>query len=638
VENDIYEILKKYWGYPGFRPLQEEIILSVLQNRDTLALMPTGGGKSLTFQVPALTREGVCIVVTPLISLMKDQVENLARKEIKAVSIHSGMTRDEIDVALNNCLFGGFKFLYVSPERLASELFRVRVQKMNVNLIAVDEAHCISQWGYDFRPAYLKIAELRELLPDIPVLALTATATPMVSHDIMKKLNFSKPNLLSKSFERKNLAYLVRHTEDKLNYLLKIFSNTQGSAIVYARNRKKTREIALFLSKNDISANYYHAGLNDKERTARQKDWKNDVTRIMVATNAFGMGIDKPDVRIVVHFEPPDSIESYFQEAGRAGRDEKNAFAILLCDNYDQSKLKNSVNQNFPDLATIKSIYQALGNFLKVPVGGGKDMVYDFNISEFVSAFKLPVIITYNALKILQNEGYIEFNEDVNNPSRVLFIVDRDDLYKFQVANMAFDGFIKLLLRSYTGLFTDFVSIDEATLARRVKASPDSIYQFLLKLSKSKVIKYIPHKNTPLITYTEERLDDKTIYISPESYKNRKESYQERIDEVIRYAFTSDNCRSQMLLRYFGQSEAPMCGICDVCISKTDSGVSNYEFQQIKELVHRKLQEASLKLPFLVDSVGFPEDKTVKVIRWLLDNDFLYYLEDHSLDLKSGKW
>lgn len=608
-----------------------------MQKHDTLALMPTGGGKSLTFQVPALASEGVCIVVTPLISLMKDQVENLVRREIKAVSIHSGMTRDEIDVALNNCLFGGYKFLYVSPERLSSELFRVRVQKMKVCLIAVDEAHCISQWGYDFRPAYLKISDLREIIPEVPVLALTATATPLVCHDIMKKLNFSTPNMLSKSFERKNLAYLVRQTEDKVNYLLKIFSNTQGSAIVYARNRKKTRETALFLKKNGIPANYYHAGLSNKERASRQDEWKSDFTRVMVATNAFGMGIDKPDVHIVVHMDPPDAIESYFQEAGRAGRDGKNAFAILLCDKNDQNKLKNSVNQNFPDILTIKKIYQALGNFLKVPVGGGKDIVYDFNLSDFVSAFKLPVIITYNALKILQNEGYIEFNEDVNNPSKIFFIVSRDDLYKFQVANVAFDGFIKLVLRSYTGLFTDFVAIDEQTLARRAKVSPDSIYQFLLKLSKNKIIQYIPRKNTPLITYTEERLDDKTLYISPESYKLRKESFQERIDEVIRYAFSNDKCRSQMLLSYFGQDDAPLCGICDVCIKKTEAGISNYELQQIKIQISTKLQDGPIQLPQLVNSINFAEEKIIKVIRWLLDNDYLYYLDDHSIDLKVPK-
>jgi ATP-dependent DNA helicase RecQ len=505
---------------------------------------------------------------------------------------------------------------------------------MKVNLIAVDEAHCISQWGYDFRPAYLRIADLREMLPGVPVIALTATATPMVCHDIMKKLNFATPNKLSKSFERTNLAYLVRRTEDKFNYLLKIFANSNGCAIVYARNRKKTREIALFLKKNNIPANYYHAGLSDKERAARQDEWKSDFIRVMVATNAFGMGIDKPDVRIVVHMEPPDSVESYFQEAGRAGRDGKDAFAILLCDNSDQNKLKNSVNQNYPEIATIKKIYQALGNFLKIPIGGGKDIVFDFNIADFVSAFKLPVLITYNALKILQNEGYIEFNEEVNNPSRVNFIIGRDDLYKFQVANVAFDGFIKLLLRSYTGLFTDFVAIDEQILARRAKVSPDAIYQFLLKLSVNKIIRYIPHKNTPLITYTEERLDDKTLYISPESYKNRKENYQERIDEVIRYAFTDDTCRSQMLLRYFGQDDAPMCGICDVCIHKTTVGITNYELQQIKDQVSLKLQNGPLQVQNLVDSISYPEANVLKVVRWMLDNSFIYYLEDHSIDLR----
>jgi ATP-dependent DNA helicase RecQ len=634
MEQDLYEILNKYWGYPGFRPLQEDIILSVLSGKDTLALMPTGGGKSITFQVPALAKDGVCLVITPLISLMKDQIENLQQKEIKATSVHSGMTRDEIDIALNNCLYGGYKFLYLSPERLSSEIFRVRVQKMNVSLIAVDEAHCISQWGYDFRPAYLKIADLREILPDIPVLALTATATPLVCHDIMKRLNFKAPNLLSKSFERNNLAYLVRYTEDKLNYLLKIFTNSQGSAIIYTRNRKKTKEIATFLQTNGISANYYHAGLTDKERAARQDEWKSDFTRIIVATNAFGMGIDKPDVRIVVHISPPDSIESYFQEAGRAGRDGKPAFAVLLCDHIDKTTLKNSINQNYPDIPVVKKIYQALGNYLKIPVGGGKDAVFDFNLADFVSTFKFPVIVTYSALKILQNEGYVEFNEDVNNPSRVNFIVTRDDLYKFQVANAAFDGFIKLLLRSYTGLFTDFVAIDEQILGRRAKISPDAVYQFLLKLSKAKIIKYIPRKNTPLITFTEERLDDKTIYISPETYKLRKENYQERIEEIMRYAFSTDKCRSQMLLNYFGQEKAPRCGICDVCQQKTDSGLLNYEFQSIKEQVLEKLYNEPLQIQALTTGINHPENKIITVVRWLLDNNILYYQEDNRIDVR----
>lgn len=634
VTEKIKEILEKNWGYSGFRTLQEEIILSVLQGKDTLALMPTGGGKSITFQVPALALEGICLVITPLISLMKDQTENLRKRDIKAISVHSGMTRDEIDVALNNCIYGDYKFLYVSPERLATEIFKARVEKMNVNLIAVDEAHCISQWGYDFRPSYLKIAQLRELLPGVPVLALTATATAKVCNDIMNKLLFEKPNLFSMSFERKNLAYLVRQTDDKLNYLLRVVQNTRGSGIVYVRSRKKTREIAAFLKKEGVTANYYHAGLSDPERNNRQDQWKSDFTRIIVATNAFGMGIDKPDVRFVVHMEPPDSIESYFQEAGRAGRDGKKAFAVLLCDQADQGRLEKTIDANFPEIAVVKNVYQALGNFLRVPLGGGKDLVYDFDIARFSSSFSFSLITAYNCLKILQREGYIEFNEEVNNPSRVHFIVNRDDLYKFQVANAAFDGFIKLLMRSYTGLFTDYVAIDEQILASRAKVNADVIYQFLLKMSSLKIISYIPRKNTPLITYTEERLDDKTLYIPPDSYRQRKETYSERIREMIVYTFSDDKCRSRQLLRYFGQEEAAMCGICDVCIKKTESGLSFSDFEQIKASITTYLDHGPLAVTKLTGLVPFHEDKVLRCTRWLLDNDFLYYTADQMIDLK----
>jgi len=635
MDIDIYEILKKYWTFPGFRSLQEDIILSVLAGNDTLALMPTGGGKSITFQVPALARDGLCLVITPLISLMKDQVENLRKRKINAIAIHSGMTFDEIDVALNNCIYGECKFLYLSPERLSTDIFKARVQKMNVNLIAVDEAHCISQWGYDFRPSYLKIAELRELLPYTPVLALTATATPQVAEDIVKKLQFKQPRLFSKSFERKNLSYVVRQTEDKLNYIQKIINNVQGSGIIYVRNRKKTKEIALMLRKLGFSANYYHAGLSDQERAARQDEWKGDFTRIMVATNAFGMGIDKPDVRFVIHIEPPDSVESYFQEAGRAGRDGQKAFAILLCDPNDKSKLERSIDLAYPEIQMVKNVYQSLGNFLQVPFGGGKNMGFDFDLGSFCSAFSLSIITAYNCLKILQREGYIEFSEDVNNPSKVHFVIGRDDLYKFQVANASFDGFIKLLLRSYTGLFTDYAIIDEQTLARRAKVSPDTVYQFLLKLSSMKLIKYIPRKNTPLITYTEERLDEKTIYISPEDYRMRRDAYSTRIQEMIRYTFSDDRCRSRMLIEYFGQKKVTNCGVCDVCLKKTDSGLTFYEFEEIRNIVTQKLAEYSLPIQKLVEEINFKEDRVIKAIRWMLDTNYLCYLDDHSIMLKN---
>jgi len=615
--------------------LQEDIINAVLAGRDTLALMPTGCGKSITFQVPALVKEGLCLVVTPLISLMKDQVENLVKRNIKAMAIHSGMTRDEIDVAMNNCIYGGYKFLYLSPERLGTELFKIRLPKMNVSLITVDEAHCISQWGYDFRPAYLRIAELREQLPNVPVLALTATATTRVAQDIMEKLKFGQPNLLSKSFERNNLAYLVRQTDDKLNYILKIINNAPGTGIIYVRSRKKAKEIALFLKNNGIPANYYHAGLSDGERANRQDEWKSDFTRVMVATNAFGMGIDKPDVRFVIHYEPPDCLEEYFQEAGRAGRDGKKSFAIMLCDEKDQRKLDKNTEMNFPEIQIIKNVYQALGNFLKVPVGGGKDLVYDFDLANFCSAFSLNIITAYNCLKILQREGYIEFSENVNNPSKVHFIVGRDDLYKFQVANAAFDGFIKLILRSYTGLFTDYVSVEEQTLARRAKVSLDTVFKFLGKLNTLKIIKYIPRKNTPLITYTEERLDDKTIYISHDAYRERKEIYSNRIREMIRYSFSTDKCRSRLLLEYFGEKYTSNCGICDVCTRKTEAGLTFYEFEEIKLTVTKKLTETPLTVEKLIEFINFNDEKVIRVIRWLLDNNYLNYEDDETIVLKN---
>jgi len=635
MDSTIHDILLQYWGFSKFRPLQEDIIRSVLDGNDTLALMPTGGGKSITFQVPAIAMEGICLVITPLISLMKDQVENLRNRKINAVAVHSGMTRDEIDVALNNCIYGEVKFLYLSPERLSAEILKVRVLNMKVNLIAVDEAHCISQWGYDFRPAYLKIAELRDLLPNVTVLALTATATPKVADDIMDKLRFVRPKLLSKSFERKNLAYVVRQTSDKSNQILKIIKRIPGCGIIYVRNRKRAKEIAYFLKKQGISANYYHAGLKDEERAIRQDQWKNDSTRIIVATNAFGMGIDKPDVRFVIHYEPPDTLESYFQEAGRAGRDEKKSYAILLCDENDRTKLEKAIDVNFPEITSIKSTYQTLGNYLKIPYGGGKDLVYDFDLTDFCSSYNLDVITTYNALKILQNEGYIEFNEDVNNPSKVHFLVSRDDLYKFQVANVAFDGFIKVMLRSYAGLFTDYAIIDELSLAKRSNVTLDNIRQFLNKLNSLKIIRYIPHKDTPLITYTEERLDDKTLYISNENFQNRKKNFTIRIQQVIRYAFSNDQCRSRTLLAYFGQQQAENCGICDICVAKNEFGLSHYEYEQIKKMISEKLGQSPMQIQQLVELLNFNEEKVIKVVRWLLDNDYLYYMDDQTISLKN---
>ncbi len=627
------EILYKYWGYKEFRPLQDEIIHSVSSGKDTLGLMPTGGGKSITFQVPALAQEGICLVITPLIALMKDQVENLQNKKIKALAIYSGMTRDEIDVALENAIYGNFKFLYISPERIASELFQIRVQKMNVNLIAVDESHCISQWGYDFRPSYLEIAVLRKLLPGVPFLALTATATPEVVDDIQDKLGFTTKNVLRKSFERKNLVYVVRETEDKLRELLKIAGRVKGTGIVYVRNRKKTKEIALFLKKNGMSADYYHAGLSNIVRNQKQDDWKKGGTKIIVSTNAFGMGIDKPDVRFVVHMDLPDTLEAYFQEAGRAGRDEKKAYAVLLFNNTDKVSIDRRIAASFPDIKEIKKVYQALGNFLQIPIGSGKGIAYDFNMGSFAAAYKLNILTTFSSLRVLQKEGYIEFTEEVHNPSVLHFKMNRDDLYKFQVENEGFDGFIKLVLRLYSGLFSDFVAINEQQLAKKAGIHIEQVYKYLKHLNQYGVVKYIPQRQTPYIVFTEERLDDKTLYISHENYKFRKDRYVDRIQTVLDYATENKKCRSQQLLAYFGEKESYPCGQCDVCISKNELDMSRYEFNlMMNDIMHQTVVNP-VSLDGLVDNLSkrYQEDKLIKVIQWLLDNSDLVYNSERNL-------
>lgn len=596
--------------------------------------MPTGGGKSITFQVPGLAKEGICLVITPLIALMKDQVEKLRKLDIKALAIYSGMTRDEIDIALENCIYGNYKFLYLSPERLGSELFRIRVREMNVNLVAVDESHCISQWGYDFRPSYLRIAELREVFPEVPFLALTASATPDVVDDIQEKLRFRKKNVLRSSFERKNLVYLVRNVEDKQKYLLKTVKKVKGSGIIYARTRKKAHELALFLKENDVSSGFYHAGLTNKIRNLKHQEWNKGKTRIIVATNAFGMGIDKPDVRFVIHYDPPDSLEAYFQEAGRAGRDDRKAYAVLLFNDPDKKNLPNRVNYNFPEISQIKRIYEALGNFLQIPVGGGKNGVYDFNINEFCRVYKLNLVVAYNSLKALEREGYIELTEELNNPSKVHFLVEREDLYKFQVANVQFDGFIKLLLRSYTGLFTEFVSIDEASLSRKANIDPDLVYQFLKKLNNLKIIRYILQRKTPLIIFTEERLDNKNLLISAKNYRKRKDTFVRKLEQIVHYASQTDSCRSQYLLNYFGEKTARPCGVCDVCTRYRDQDLSKAEFERVVNEIKESLTEAPLSLDALVDRLDQGEEKILNVVQWLLDNGTIFYQQDNRLKWK----
>ncbi len=629
------QVLTKYWGFTAFKPLQEEIILSVAEGRDTLGLMPTGGGKSITFQVPAMANEGICLVITPLIALMKDQVNRLNSLEIKSLAIHSGMSGEEIDIALENAIYGDYKFLYVSPERIATRLFQGKAGRLNLSLVTIDEAHCISQWGYDFRPSYLKIASLRDHISEkVPFLALTASATPLVVDDIMTKLAFREKNVLKTSFDRKNISYLVRKVEDKGNYLVKTIQKARGSGIVYVRSRKRCREVAEMLVSNGISADFYHAGLTDEMRDRKQAAWTTNKTRIIVSTNAFGMGIDKPDVRFVIHWDIPDSIENYFQESGRAGRDNKPASAVMLFTDSDKSRLMESARKKFPPIDRIKDIYEAVCNFLQVPLGSGKDNVFDFSMSDFVSKYRLPVIETYNSLQFLQREGYMEFTEEINNPSRVHFIVNRDDLYKFQVANESFDSFIKLLLRSYSGMFSEFVPINEETLSKKSAASRDTIYQYLVKLSAFNIIRYIPGKKTALVIFTEERLERKALLISPDNYLNVKEKYESRLERMIEYAESETKCRSMVLLDYFGE-ESDRCGICDVCRKRNELDLSKYEFDIILEDIKSLLNDSSPDAEELVRLIDHPEEKVVRVLRWLLDHDKIVQDDDHKLMWRS---
>jgi ATP-dependent DNA helicase RecQ len=629
------QVLTKYWGFTSFKPLQEEIIRSVAEGKDTLGLMPTGGGKSLTFQVPGLVQDGICLVITPLIALMKEQVSRLNSLEIKSIAIHSGMSAEEIDIALENCIYGDIKFLYISPERLSTKIFQTKVARFNLSLVAIDEAHCISQWGYDFRASYLKIVQLREHISDkVPFLALTASATPEVIEDIVKKLGFRKRNVLRTSFARKNISYLVRKVEDKGTYLIKTLIKAKGSGIVYVRSRKRCKEVAELLVANGISADFYHAGLPVELRDKKQISWTMGETRVIVSTNAFGMGIDKSEVRFVIHWDIPDSVENYFQESGRAGRDNKPATAVLLYTPSDKSRLIDTIRKRFPSIEKIKDIYEALCNYLQVPLGSGKDIVFDFSMSEFVSKYRLPVIETYNSLQFLQREGYIEFTEEINNPSRVHFIVSRDDLYKFQVANESFDGFIKLLLRSYTGMFSEFVPINEDTLSKKSAATRDTVYQYLVRLASFNIIRFIPGKRTALVIFTEERLVRKALMISPDNYHKVKEKYEIRLDKMIEYADSDNHCRSVFLLNYFGEV-SDRCGICDVCRERNELDLSKYEFDLILEEIKTILLEKTPDALEIMTMIDYTEDKVIKVIRWLLDHNKIIQDKDHKLFWKS---
>ena len=620
-------LLKQYWGYDDFRGIQREIIESIGSGHDTLGLMPTGGGKSITFQVPALAQEGTCIVITPLIALMKDQVDHLLRRGIRAAAIYSGLTHEEIIVTLENCIFGNVRILYVSPERLSSELFQTKLRHMRVSFITVDEAHCISQWGYDFRPSYLEIAKIRKLVPDAPVLALTATATPAVVKDIQDKLTLKTErtfNVFRMSFERTNLTYVVRHTTDKRKELIHILSSVKGTAIVYARSRRRTKEFSEMLNEAGIPATFYHAGLDTTVKDERQQAWQHDQVRVMVSTNAFGMGIDKPDVRLVMHYDCPDSIEAYFQEAGRAGRDGFKAYAVLLYNDADERKLEKRIADTFPEKDYIRQVYEHLAYFYQIGVGSGYNHTFEFNIDKFCHTFRHFPIQVDSALKILNRAGYIEYTEEQDNQARVMFTIGRNDLYRLENTSPNEEKIITALLRNYGGLFTDYNYIDESFIASQTQLEPHQVYMTLKGLSQRHILHFIPQKKTPYIRYTQRREDMEHIMLPPAVYEERKRQYEERIHAIIKYATNDQVCRSRQLLRYFGEDDSHDCHLCDVCLAHRPEGkVTEARFTNAMEQILARLDDGKPHPITDLRDIQLPTDELDAALEYLLQEELI---------------